>query len=108
MIDWIRVSQLREEVGHDAFEDVVALFMEEIDAVFVALSPNSRLEEDLHFITGSALNLGFDALCRLCREESRKAKARGPGAVNIVALRDCYRASRSAFLDGRATWPGIR
>ncbi|MDB4591997.1 hypothetical protein OAH85_00595 [Paracoccaceae bacterium] len=32
MIDWERIEDLRREVGHKDFADVVALFFEEIDS----------------------------------------------------------------------------
>ena len=31
MIDWTRVSELRDEVGAEDFDEVVELFLEEVD-----------------------------------------------------------------------------
>ncbi|MCX7646704.1 MAG: Hpt domain-containing protein [Rhodobacteraceae bacterium] len=104
MIDWDRVAQLREEVGPEDFAEVVDLFLEEVDGVTarLALAPDgSRLRDDLHFLKGSALNLGFDAFSRLCQEGERAA-ARG-STPDLAALLRCYAVSREAFVSALAT-----
>ena len=62
MIDWPRVTELREEVGAEDFGEVVEIFLEEVEEVIGKLEGGDRgqLEQDLHFLKGSALNLGFD------------------------------------------------
>lgn len=69
MIDWERIEDLRREVGQKDFADVVGLFFEEIDCslpeVFELTEPD-EIRDLLHFIRGSALNLGFFELARLC------------------------------------------
>ena len=37
MIDWARVSELRDEVGAEDFDEVVELFLEEVDEAIAAL-----------------------------------------------------------------------
>jgi HPt (histidine-containing phosphotransfer) domain-containing protein len=104
MIDWERVAQLREEVGPEDFIEVVDLFLEEVDGVTARLalaSEGTRLRDDLHFLKGSALNLGFDAFGRLC-QEGEKAVARG-SMPDLAALLRCYAVSREAFLAALAT-----
>lgn len=69
MIDWSRVRILCEEVGREDFEEVVVLFFEEMDGALNRLrqSPDLlRLEGDLHFLKGSALNFGFTRFSELC------------------------------------------
>lgn len=71
MIDWDRVRELRDEVGAEDFQEVVQIFLEELDEALVRLrdAPAHGIEEgDLHFLKGCALNLGFDDVTRLCRE----------------------------------------
>ena len=36
MIDWARVSELRDEVGEGDFDEVVELFLEEVDEAIAA------------------------------------------------------------------------
>ncbi len=105
MIDWDQVAQLREEVGADEFAEVVELFLDEVAQVMGRLGegpgPDS-LRDDLHFLKGSALNLGFETFGQLCQAGERLAGQGQPEAVDLGAIRTCYDASRRAFLDGVA------
>jgi HPt (histidine-containing phosphotransfer) domain-containing protein len=69
VIDWARVSELHEEVGDDALEEVLELFASEVDEGLVRLraatSPKA-LAAEFHFLKGAALNLGLDEIARLC------------------------------------------
>ena len=61
MICWERVNELREEMGADDFQEVVGLFLEEVEEVLVRLQSNpdpAAYEQDMHFLKGSAMNLG--------------------------------------------------
>lgn len=110
MIDWNRVQALRLEIGADDFAEVVALFLEEADEAVARLQPGAgprALEADLHFLKGSALNLGFADFAALCQGAERAAA--GPAlptetaAAGIAAIIRCYAASKTAFeagLDG--------
>ena len=99
MIDWDRVAQLREEVGAEDFGEVVELFLEEVDEVtgrLPAAVETGRLADDLHFLKGSALNLGFRDFGIMCQEAERAAAAGGLPAVGPIL--DCFAASRRAFV----------
>ena len=39
MIDWARVSELRDEVGPEDFEEVLHLFLEEVEDVVLCMDP---------------------------------------------------------------------
>lgn len=99
MIDWDRVAQLRDEVGPEAFGEVVELFLDEVDEVtgrIAAATDAERLRDDLHFLKGSALNLGFRDLGSMCHEAERAAAAGGlPSVAPILA---CFAVSRKAFV----------
>lgn len=100
MIDWVRVADLRSEVGEDSFAEVIELFLEETDEVAARLRRGSggSLRDDMHFLKGSALNLGFRDLAALCQEGERRAAA--GAAVDLTAVLDCYARSRDAFHAG--------
>lgn len=105
MIDWDRLRDLRGEIGDDAFEEVVAMFLEETDAVVGRLSADGgakALESDLHFLKGSSLNLGFADLAQLCQDGERTA-AMGGTDVDLDRVRDIYQASKSALAQAAAT-----
>lgn len=103
MIDWIRVEDLRSEIGAEGFGEVVALFLEETDEVIGRLSgPHdaAAIGKSLHFLKGSALNLGFGELAALCQDGERLA---GQGAAELVDLGQvvaAYQLSKQAFLAG--------
>jgi HPt (histidine-containing phosphotransfer) domain-containing protein len=100
MIDWNRVAELKEEVGVEDFDEVIELFLEEVDEVIERLTSHpdlTKLEEDLHFIKGSALNLGFDMLGKLC-QTGEKAAANGQSAsVDVGQIVTAYRNSIEEF-----------
>ena len=99
MIDWTRVAELRDEVGAEDFAEVVALFLEETDAAVAELPGTSAdaLEEQLHFLKGSARNLGFGELARLCEAGERMAAEGRGDAVALDPIVACYRRARESF-----------
>ena len=100
MIDWTRVSDLREEVGEEDFEEVVDLFISEVDTEIRGLRnvvDGQTLQGQLHFLKGSALNLGFSAFAELCQKAELSAAQDGPDPMPLDAIFDCYAASKSEF-----------
>ena len=101
MIDWGRVEELREEVGEEDFLDIAGLFLEEVDEVIKRLTdvPDpAKFEEELHFLKGSALNLGFQEFSVLCATGEKLAARGGAKSVNIAAVVTSYSASRELFI----------
>jgi len=99
MINWAKVIELRNDVGADDFEEVVELFLDEVEDTIGHLGkPGRSLEHDLHFLKGSALNLGFTDFSDLCMN-GEAAAARGEAeTVDTNAVVASYQASKSAFL----------
>ena len=100
MIDWSRVKILCEEVGKDDFAEVVELFFEEMGAALARLDQNrdlSRLAAALHFLKGSALNLGFRQVAELCGEGEQWAAQRRAAEVRLDRIQTAYRQSRAEF-----------
>ncbi|MDX2483511.1 MAG: Hpt domain-containing protein [Pseudodonghicola sp.] len=103
MIRWSRVNELRDEVGPDDFKEVINLFLEEVEEVIERLraeTDRSQLEQDLHFLKGSALNLGFSAFSDLCQDGERLSAARQADSVDLAAIVTCYERSKVRFFDG--------
>ncbi|WP_010141477.1 Hpt domain-containing protein [Oceanicola sp. S124] len=98
MIDWNQVIELREDVGHDDFGEVVEIFLEEVEETLRGLSHGAQLEAMLHALKGSALNLGFTHFSGLCAEGEVMAARGEGGAVNLGAIRTSYGESRRIFL----------
>jgi HPt (histidine-containing phosphotransfer) domain-containing protein len=101
MIDWDRVAALRDELGAADFAEVVEMFLSESDDVIARLRagrPYPTLEAELHFLKGSALNLGFHQLAALCGQGEKRA-ASGQ-VVDLKIVVESYTATRSAFAKG--------
>lgn len=100
MIDWSRVTELRDEVGVEDFGEVVELFLEEVDEVIERLEASvdlSKLEDDLHFLKGSSMNLGFASFSSLC-QAGETASANGEAeTVDVGAVLASYKESRALF-----------
>ena len=81
------------------------MFLEEAEEAVQALIrglPPDAIESQLHFLKGSALNLGLAELAALCQDGERKA-AQGLGAeVDTDRVADVYAASRAELMGGLA------
>ncbi|MEM1007013.1 MAG: Hpt domain-containing protein [Pseudomonadota bacterium] len=100
MIHWPRVRQLRDEVGADEFDEVVEIFLDEVQEVIARLhadTDRNELEQNLHFLKGSALSLGFDRFSKLCQDGERRAAAGQAADVDLTAILAVYDDSKSAF-----------
>ena len=103
MIDWKRVEELREEIGPDDFAEVAGMFLEEADETIAALGAGlaaGDVEGQLHFLKGSALNLGLADLAAVCQAGERQAAAGQGNLVDLSRVVAVYHASRGAFLGG--------
>lgn len=100
MIDWDRVNELRDEVGIEDFREVIAMFLEEVEDTMVrmiSVPDLSVLEEDMHFLKGSALNLGFAHFSTLCQEGENAAKNGLAETICLDDIYESYAASKSVF-----------
>jgi histidine phosphotransfer protein HptB len=105
MIDWNRVQELRDEIGNDGFAEVADMFLEEADQAVQALGagpPPDAVEGQLHFLKGSALNLGLADLAAICQEGERLAAAGNGAKVDTARVVAAYHASRAQLLGGLA------
>ncbi len=100
MISWDRVNELREEIGDSDFAEVADMFLEEVDEVIERLrggpAPDT-LEEELHSLKGSALNLGFETLSKLCQDGESLAAAGNFAAISLPEIFSAYEESKRAF-----------
>lgn len=105
MIDWDRVNELREEVGTEDFQEVAELFLEEVDEVMERLksaSETASLEEEMHFLKGSALNLGFTLMGQICQNGEKAAANGRQQEVELPLLFKAYEESKVEFLSNQA------
>lgn len=108
MIDWSRVHELRREIGEEGFAEVVDLFLDEVETAIGRLSTSTAkkaLAEDMHFLKGSAWNLGFVEFGALCHDGERRVTSGGFQHTDLDRIMECYGISKAAFLcglDGKA------
>ncbi|MGY3438465.1 MULTISPECIES: Hpt domain-containing protein [unclassified Marinovum] len=101
MIDWSRILELRDDVGDSEFDEIVVLFLEEVETTIGALGPDRPdLSSQLHFLKGGALNLGFEALAARCQIGEAAADAGYHARVDLGRIRAIYEASRAELTAG--------
>jgi HPt (histidine-containing phosphotransfer) domain-containing protein len=102
MIDWPRVAELRDEIGATEFDEVVPLFLQEVESIIadlpLLLHSAPEAEAALHSLRGSALNLGFSAFAAICDEYEALARAGQTAAIDMALIAGHYEQSREAFL----------
>lgn len=101
MIDWARVKDLRSEIGEADFLEVVAMFLEEADEIVTQLDGPTDLasmEGRLHFLKGSALNLGLSDLAALCQNGEKSAALGSAASVDLRPVMASYHASKAQLL----------
>jgi len=106
MIDWGRVSELRDEIGAEDFAEVVEIFLEEVDEAIAELGKSGGagdLETQLHFLKGSALNLGFADFSKHCQAGETAAGNSGQDQIDLPDIIKCYEMSKSEFLTALET-----
>ena len=100
MIDWTRVAELRDEIGPEDFDEVAELFLMEVEDTLGQLSgakdDAAQMQDLLHFLKGSALNLGFSAVSEMCNAGEQDA-AKGHVTVDIGGLKSLYTQSRAEY-----------
>ncbi|MBD3665249.1 Hpt domain-containing protein [Sulfitobacter aestuariivivens] len=106
MIDWNRVKTLKEDVGAEDFDEVVALFIDEVEDVIERLGQGpdrSALEEDLHFLKGSALGLGFEQFSSLCQDAEVLCGQGRAADVDVNQIVGSFADSKRCFDEGLPT-----
>jgi histidine phosphotransfer protein HptB len=101
-VDWHRVDDLASEIGSDAVVEVVAMFLEETDAVIARLATAPPTADDFHFLKGSALNLGLTDFAALCQQGESQAKQGADAGDMRAETLVRYDAAKSALLAGIA------
>lgn len=96
MIDWSRVDELRNDLGAEDFEEITALFLEEVEGRLDCLKSGKSEgpADDFHFVKGSAANLGFASLRQACETAEQSQDFN-----DVPALLDVYEKSKAAFLE---------
>lgn len=102
MIDWAQIRQLEADIGTEDFSEVVDLFIAEVDEAVMQLAEDPPEAADLlvsalHFLKGSAYNLGFRAFGDYCSEGEKMAMDGDGNDVNLKKTIRLYVESKEHF-----------
>ncbi|MEO8529923.1 MAG: Hpt domain-containing protein [Deltaproteobacteria bacterium] len=100
-ISWARVDELKSEVGADDFAELCEVFLSEVEDGLARLdfvAGMAALERDLHFLKGSALNIGLAEFAALCGAGETAAHANRLTPDDLGAIAKCYQASRAELI----------
>ena len=104
MINTIRLHELRDEIGADNLAEVVDMFLAETEDAILRISRAALVTaDDMHFLKGSAFNIGLNDLghcCAMAEESLRKDGSFQPDLAEISALFDAGRLALKAALTG--------
>lgn len=92
MIDWERIEELRREIGVEGLREVARIFLEEGEETLgelAALQEGSERAMKLHFLKGSALDLGLTDLAALCQRAERDQGAIGNDEIALAFAAAC-------------------
>ncbi|WP_281857293.1 Hpt domain-containing protein [Litoreibacter halocynthiae] len=97
MLNWSRVAELKEDLGEEDFREITTLFLEEVEEKLAELTcdPPDVFADDLHFLKGSAANLGFEGFRAMCEQMENT-----PDTAQLSDLRGLYALSKTTFLEG--------
>lgn len=110
MIDWPRVRQLRDEVGASEFDEVVTIFLDEVQEALARLRADRNrdgFERTLHFLKGGALSLGFKTLATLCQDGERQSAQGQSQMVNVAQIFKAFETSCAEFKSGLSNLKGL-
>jgi histidine phosphotransfer protein HptB len=96
-----RIKELKSEVGEEDFSEIVTLFLAESDEMLDrlrAVSGSDELEALLHALKGSALNLGFAELGRLCEDRRERALSPNDWPPDVERIADVYEQSKAQLM----------
>lgn len=101
MIDQSRLDELRAEIGSEDLAEVIGMFCEEVEEALSKLGGTSAEDtvNHLHFLKGSALNIGLTSVSDLCRSEELRLRQDPTAQPDIDAIKSAYAHTKPALLD---------
>ena len=100
MIDRARLEELREEVGNGDFAEVIELFCEELAETLDRMTQghSSSMADDLHFLKGSALNIGMSEVASLCAAGEAMIHNDGAASPDIVGIKTAFEKAQTELV----------
>ncbi len=104
LIDWDHIDRLRQEVGAEGFREIVGLFHTEVADVFARIRIHGPNHTDMHFLKGSAANLGFIDFSKVC-QIGEHALREGDSPFDLKSVLTSYETSCQRFASGLPDHP---
>ena len=98
MINWDRISELQDEVGEDGIAEVIEIFVEEMEEGLASLASSSNpteIADKLHFLKGSAQNIGLEEMSRLCAAGEHALRIDAAHQPDVDAIRTSLQHAQS-------------
>lgn len=102
MIDMGQITELRSDLGEETFNEVVGMFLLEVQSGIEKLDPARDLAElsaEFHMLKGSSLSLGLTELAKICGEAEAKSGSGDPNCFDKQAFQMCFDQSKAALLE---------
>lgn len=98
MVDWDRIAELQQEVGEEDFTEVLTMFFDEFEETLENFD-HGAAPEQIHFLKGSAANIGMQEVATLCRD-AECALREGASSVDLLpGIMVSFENSRNALLE---------
>lgn len=99
MINRARIEELRDEVGAEDLAEVVAMFCEEVEETLdrIAAHPYPAFADNLHFLKGSALNIGMSEVGELCQAFEKSLRTDPSDIPDIGLIAAAFHKARAAL-----------
>lgn len=94
MLNEGRIEELREDFDDEDFNEIIMLFLDEVEQRLTEITDHACMDlpATLHFLKGSAANLGFVSFNQACEVAEATQSAH-----DIAAVAGVYQDSKLAF-----------
>lgn len=100
MIDWDRITELKNDMGQDEFPALVSIFLDEVENALSNLNGQTApIEADFHFLKGSALTLGFQDLAKLASAGEIALHQDADAQVEVSPIAKAYDLEKRELLE---------
>ena len=96
MLDKKQIKQLRNDLGADGFAEIVDIFLAEVDEVFTPIEADGVTATDMHFLKGSAANLGFTEFSKTCQIAQHNINE--GATADLATVRTAFAESKALFV----------
>lgn len=102
MVSWKRIDELRAEIGDEDFEEILTMFLSEVEESLGRMGNPigiELLQEELHALRGAALNVGMQKVAMLCGDAEDAIKHGRQTAPDLAPVTEAFQASRKILFE---------